>query len=144
MRATKLFVLMTVAVILNTGCYSTADDKSKFTLVPGRADSVERRYDKPVAEVMAAVRSALGAMGTITGEEATKNVITARINTNYVWVKVTPDKQAPEAISAVRFQVRTKSSWIVGGRQPDLQTASAIAEQTTLALIAAANPQPIN
>lgn len=144
MRATKLFVLMTVAVILNTGCFTTADDKSKFTLVPGRADSVERRYDKPVAEVMAAVRSALGAMGTITGEEATKNVITARINTNYVWVKVTPDKQAPEAISAVRFQVRTKSSWIVGGRQPDLQTASAIAEQTTLALIAAANPQPIN
>ena len=142
MRATKLLVLTTVAAILSTGCYSTADDKSRFTLVPGRIDSVERRYDKPVAEVMAAVRSAVGAMGTITSEEATKNVITARINTNYVWVKVTPDKQAPEAISAVRFQVRTKSSWILGGRQPDIQTASAIAEQTTLALIAAANPQP--
>ena len=142
MRATKLLVLTTVAAILSTGCYSTADDKSRFTLVPGRIDSVERRYDKPVTEVMAAVRSAVGAMGTITSEEATKNVITARINTNYVWVKVTPDKQAPEAISAVRFQVRTKSSWILGGRQPDIQTASAIAEQTTLALIAAANPQP--
>jgi tetratricopeptide (TPR) repeat protein len=112
------------------------DNKSGFTLIPGRTDSVERRYDKPVAEVMAAVRIALQSMGTITGEEAAKNVITARINTNYVWVKVTPDKQAPEAISAVRFQVRTKSS------RPDLQTASAIAEQTTLALISAANLQP--
>ena len=132
------------SAILNSGCYTTADDKSKFTLVPGRDDSVERRYDKPVPEVMAAVRTAVSAMGTITGEEATKNIITARINTNYVWIKVTPDKQAPEAISAVRFQVRTQSSWLVGGRQPDLQTASAIAEQTTLALIAAANPQPKN
>ncbi len=132
------------SAILNSGCYTTADDKSKFTLVPGRTDSVERRYDKPVPEVMAAVRTAISAMGTITGEEATKNVITARINTNYVWIRVTPDKQAPEAISAVRFQVRTQSSWLVGGRQPDLQTASAIAEQTTLALIAAANPQSKN
>ena len=142
MRAIKLFLLMTVATVLNSGCYTTADDKSQFTLIPGRSDSVERRYDKPVPEVMAAVRTAVGAMGTITGEEATKNVITARINTNYVWIKVSPDKQAPEAISAVQFQVRTKSSWLIGGRQPDLQTASAIAEQTTLALIAAANPQP--
>mgnify|MGYP001160978238 FL=1 len=142
MRAVKLFLLMTVAAILNSGCYTTADDKSQFTLIPGRTDSVERRYDKPVPEVMAAVRTAVGAMGTITGEEATKNVITARINTNYVWIKVSPDKQAPEAISAVQFQVRTNSSWLIGGRQPDLQTASAIAEQTTLALIAAANPQP--
>ena len=87
-------------------------------------------------EVVAAVRIALQSMGAITGEEAAKNVITARINTNYVSIKVTPDKQAPEAISAVRFQVRTKSS------RPDLQTASAIAEQTTLALISAADLQP--
>ena len=99
---------------------------------------MERRYDKPVADVMAATRVALGAMGTITGEEATKNVVSARINTRYVWVKISPDSQAPEAISAVRIQVRTKY------RNPDQQTASAIAEQVTLALIAAANPQPQN
>ena len=99
---------------------------------------MERRYDKPVADVMAATRIALGAMGTITGEEATKSVISARINTRYVWVKVSPDPQAPDAISAVRIQVRTKY------RNPDQQTASAIAEQVTLALIAAANPQPQN
>ena len=134
----KKFFLTSMAVILGAGCFTTADDKSKFTLIPRRTDSVERRYDKPVADVMAATRIALGAMGTITGEEATKNVISARINTRYVWVKVSPDSQAPEAISAVRIQVRTKY------RNPDQQTASAIAEQVTLALIAAANPQPQN
>ena len=138
MRAMKKFFLTSMAVILGAGCFTTADDKSKFTLIPRRTDSVERRYDKPVADVMAATRIALGAMGTITGEEATKNVISARINTRYVWVKVSPDSQAPEAISAVRIQVRTKY------RNPDQQTASAIAEQVTLALIAAANPQPQN
>ena len=138
MRAMKKFFLTSMAVMLGAGCFTTADDKSKFTPIPWRTDSVERRYDKPVADVMAATRIALGAMGTITGEEATKNVISARINTRYVWVKVSPDSQAPEAISAVRIQVRTKY------RNPDQQTASAIAEQVTLALIAAANPQPQN
>ena len=138
MRAMKKFFLTSMAVMLGAGCFTTADDKSKFTPIPWRTDSVERRYDKPVADVMAATRIALGAMGTITGEEATKNVISARINTRYVWVKVSPDSQAPDAISAVRIQVRTKY------RIPDQQTASAIAEQVTLALIAAANPQPQN
>ena len=138
MRAIKTFFLAGLAVVLSAGCFTTADDKSKFTPIPWRTDSVERRYDKPVADVMAAIRIALGAMGTITGEEATKSVISARINTRYVWVKVSPDPQAPDAISAVRIQVRTKY------RNPDQQTASAIAEQVTLALIAAANPQPQN
>ena len=138
MRAIKTFFLTGLAVVLGAGCFTTADDKSKFTPIPWRTDSVERRYDKPVADVMAATRVALGAMGTITGEEATKNVISARINTRYVWVKISPDSQAPEAISAVRIQVRTKY------RNPEQQTASAIAAQVTLALIAAANPPPQN
>ncbi len=138
MKALKLLFLTGMALVLGVGCFTTADDKSKFTPIPWRTDSVERRYDKPVADVMAATRTALGAMGTITGEEATKSVVSARINTRYVWVKVSPDPQAPDAISAVKIQVRTKY------RNPDQQTASAIAEQITLALIAAANPQPQN
>ena len=86
MRAIKTFFLTGLAVVLGAGCFTTADDKSKLTPIPWRTDSVERRYDKPVADVMAATRVALGAMGTITGEEATKKVISARINTRYVTV----------------------------------------------------------
>ena len=148
MRVFNIFFLTLTAGVMSSGCYTTADDKSKFTLIPGRTDSVQRRYDKPVPEVMAAVRSAVSSIGTLTSEkkvpegEMMKNVITGRIDTRRVWVTVRPDKEAPETISAVSFQVRTDSSFLVGGRNPDLQTAAALAEQTTLALIAAANPQP--
>jgi hypothetical protein len=52
----------------------------------------------------------------------------------HVWIKVTADPQSPDSISAVTYQVRTKY------RNPDLQIAASLAEQTTLALIRAENP----
>ena len=95
---------------------------------------MQRRYDRPLAKVLAAVRESLSTLGTLTSEEKTENVITGRIDTRHVWIKVTADPQSPDSISAVTYQVRTKY------RNPDLQTASALAEQTTLALIRAENP----
>ena len=61
-------------------------------------------------------------------------MITGRIDTRHVWIKVTADPQSPDSISAVTYQVRTKY------RNPDLQIAATLAEQTTLALIRAENP----
>ena len=148
MRVFNIFFLTLTAGVMSSGCYTTGDNESKFTLIPGLTDSIEKRYDRPVPDVLTAVRSAVKLMGTLTGEkelpegEEMKNVITARINSRYVWVTVRPDKEAPETISAVSFQVRTDSSFLVGGRNPDKDTAAALAEQTTLVLIAAANPQP--
>ena len=95
---------------------------------------MQRRYDRPVAKVLAAVRESLSTLGTLTSEEKTENVITGRVDTRHVWIKVTADSQSPDSISAVTYQVRTKY------RNPDLQTAAALAEQTTLALIRAENP----
>ena len=148
MRVFNIFFLTLTAGVMSSGCYTTADDKSKFTLIPGRTDTVQRRYDKPVPEVMAAVRQAVEHLGTFTSEkkvpegELMKNVITGRIDTRRVWITVRPDKELPETVSAVSFQVRTDSSFLVGGRNPDLQTAGELAEQTFSALTAAANPQP--
>ncbi|MDP7011128.1 MAG: hypothetical protein QF685_07095 [Verrucomicrobiota bacterium] len=136
MRAIKFTLLAAVALpTFLTGCFTTQDGKSKFTTIPWRTDSIQRRYDRPVEKVLAATRESLSMLGTLTSEEKTKNVITGRIDTRYIWIKVTPDKQAPESISAVTFQVRTKY------RNPDIQIAANLAQQTTLALINAENAE---
>jgi|TARA_B100000959_G_C14857337_1_gene572769 hypothetical protein len=134
MRAIKFTLLAAVALpTFLTGCFTTQDGKSKLTTIPWRTDSIQRRYDRPVEKVLAAARESLSTLGTLTSEEKTKNVITGRIDTRYIWIKVTPDQQAPESISAVTFQVRTKY------RNPDIQVAANLAQQTTLALINAEN-----
>lgn len=140
LKSTILAVL--VLPLLSTGCYTTQSGKSKFTFIPGRTDTMPKRYDQPVETVFGAAREALQLMGTLTSEERTKNVLTGRVNARYVWIKVMPDKQSPENISAVQIQVRTKFG------NPDLLLASEMADQTTLAIIravnktAAANPTP--
>ena len=114
--------------ILFTGCFTTEAGKAKFTPIPWQTDTMQRRYPRPQAEVLEAVRKTLSTNGTITGEEALTNVITARVNTRYVWVKVEQDAQSAE-ISMVTVQVRTK--W----RNPDQDLAAQIAEQTALNLV---------
>ena len=137
MRALTI-TLLTALVLptLFTGCFTTQDGKSKFTPIPWRTDTMHRRYDRPLAKVLAAVRESLSTLGTLTSEEKTENVITGRIDTRYVWIKVTADPQSPDSISAVTYQVRTKY------RNTDLQTPATLAEQTTLALNRAENPPP--
>ena len=134
MRSIKLTLLAAVALpTFFTGCFTTQDGKSKLTTIPWRKDKIERRYDRPVDAVMNATQKAVETLGTVTSVEQTKNVITGRINSRYVWIKVAPDKQAPANISSVTFQVRTKY------RNPDMQVAADLAQQTTLALIQAEN-----
>ena len=138
MRAINITVLAALVLpILTTGCYTTQSGKSKFTFVPGRTDTVPKRYDRPVATVLAASREALNLLGTETpGQVNPKDksqLLNGRINTRYVEIKVLPDKQSPTNISAVYIQARTK--W----RNPDLLLASELSNQITLALIRAEN-----
>ncbi len=134
MRLLKSTILAALVLpLLSTGCYTTQSGKSKFTFIPGRADTVPKRYDQPVETVFGAAREAIELVGTLTSEERTKNVLTGRVNSRYVWIKVMPDEQSPENISAVHIQVRTKYG------NPDLLTASEMADQTTLAIIRAVN-----
>jgi len=143
MRAIKFTILAALVLpILTTGCYTTQTGQSKFTFVPGRTDTVPKRFDRPVADVLAASREALNLLGTETpGQVDPKDksqVIAGRINSRYVEIKVLPDKQSPASISAVYIQVRTK--W----RNPDLLMASELSNQITLALIRAENKRAAN
>ena len=132
---------------LGLGCnFPTLDDNSKFTLIPGRTNTIDSQYDKPSANVEAAVRVALSALGTITEEKklpgseegVPKNVFTARINTRHVRVLVKPSKESPDAISDVSVQVWTTS------RNPDLLVAIEIDKAIYNALVHASLQQTNN
>ena len=104
-------------------------------------DKLVRRYDRPVNVVLPAVRKTLTEAGVVTAEDATINVISARVDTRHVWVKVETDEES-DNISRVTYQVRTKSSWVVAGRNPDVRLAAVLAEDTFRNLVAQENPQP--
>lgn len=118
-----------LVTILLSGCYATQGGSSRYTPNLFGDDKMVRRYDRPVSIVLPAVRKTLGEAGVITTEDATRNVISARIDTRYVWVKVEQDTEA-ENISRVTYQVRTRSSWVIGGRNPDVRLAAVLAEDT--------------
>lgn len=118
-----------LAAVLLSGCYATQSGESRYTPNVFSDDKLVRRYDRPVNIVLPAVRETLGNVGVITSEDAKANIISARVNTRYVWVKVEQDPES-ENISRVTYQVRTKSSWLVGGRNPDVRLAAELAEDT--------------
>ncbi len=111
------------------GCYATQSGESRFTPNVFTGDKLVRRYDRPLNIVLPAVRKTLKDAGTLTSEDATRNVLSARINTRHVWVKVEQDAEA-EGISRVTYQVRTESSYLVAGRNPDIRLAASLAEDT--------------
>ena len=142
MRLKKSIIQISLLGILClSGCYATQSGQSRYTINMIGGDKLIRRYDRPVNVVLPAVRKALTDAGVVTAEDATINVISARVNTRYVWVKIDTDEES-DNISRVTYQVRTKSSWLVAGRNPDVQLAAELAEDTFRNLVAQENPQP--
>ncbi len=128
MRALKNTIIAAgLAVTCLTGCFTAQDGESRFTFIPGRSDHFQLRPDWPPAKAMQAVQEVLAVEGTITSVEATQNVITARVNERYVWVKVEADPESPD-ISLITFQVRTK--W----RNPDQAMANRLSALTVAQL----------
>ncbi len=142
MRLKKSIIQISLlGVLCLSGCYATQSGQSRYTINMIGGDKLVRRYDRPVNVVLPAVRKALTDAGVVTAEDATINVISARVNTRYVWVKIDTDEES-DNISRVTYQVRTKSSWLVAGRNPDVQVAAELAEDTFRNLVAQENPQP--
>ena len=142
MRLKKSIIQISLLGILClSGCYATQSGQSRYTINMIGGDKLVRRYARPVNVVLPAVRKALTDAGVVTAEDATINVISARVNTRYVWVKIDTDEES-DNISRVTYQVRTKSSWRVAGRNPDVQLAAELAEDTFRNLVAQENPQP--
>ncbi len=123
------------------GCYATQSGQSRYTINMIGGDKLVRRYDRPINVVLPAVRKALTDAGVVTSEDTTINVISARVDTRYVWIKVDTDEES-DNISRVTYQVRTKSSWLVAGRNPDVRLAAELAEDTFRNLVAQENPEP--
>ena len=140
LKKTILQISLLAALCLS-GCYATQSGQSYYTMNVVGGDKLVRRYDRPVNVVLPAVRKALADAGVVTAEDATINVISARVDTRYVWVKVETDEES-DNISRVTYQVRTGSSWLVAGRNPDVRLAAELAEDTFRNLGAQENPQP--
>jgi hypothetical protein len=124
----KLWVLLTlscVALTIATGCYRTVEGRSKATWRPWSKDTIEGRYERPLAQVFTAARKVLEFNGALTSENTIHKSYEAKIDTRSVWVKV--DEIEPN-LSRVLVQARSKAG------TPDLDLAAEIEKQIALQL----------
>ncbi|MEO6183964.1 MAG: DUF3568 family protein [Verrucomicrobiota bacterium] len=124
----KLKILMSLAVltvsVLLTGCVSTVDGHMKMG-VPLVKDTIESRYQFPVAKLVNASKAVLSHNGTLVSNDTINNTITARVDTRTVWVKIT---EIDAQVSGVIVQARTKAG------AADVDLASEIDKQIALQL----------
>ena len=105
--------------LLFTGCY-TGGDGSLKTGVPFSKDKIVSRYERPYDQVKAATLTVLRRLGTVTGDDLVKKLITAKVDTHTVWV--TLDDAEPKIVRVV-VQARSK------GGAADVDLASEIDKQ---------------
>lgn len=106
------------------GCVGTVDGRRRAA-VPLVKDTIEGRYERPVAQIFDAAKEVLKYNGTLVGENTINNTLEAKVDTRTVWVAV--DEIGPK-ISRVRVQARKKG----GGADVDL--AAEIDKQIALKL----------
>jgi hypothetical protein len=107
-----------------TGCVSTVDGRTRGG-VPFSKDRLESRYERPLEVVVSAARETLKFNGTLSSEDVINHVLTAKIDTRTVWVKV--DEVEPK-ITRVVTQARGK------GGGADIYLAAEIDKQIALRL----------
>lgn len=124
----KNFLVLAVAAACTaatiSGCYSTADGHKRAG-IPFAKDSLESRYERPVAQIFAAAKDVLAFNGTLTAENTINNSLEARVDTRHVWVKV--DEVEPK-VSRVVVQARRNNG------TTDIDLASEIDKQIALRL----------
>ena len=116
----SLFVLMAVAA----GCQHTPDGRSRAG-VPFVKDTIESRYQRPVAQIFTAARQVLELNGTLTGENTINSTLEAKIDNRSVVVKV--DEVEP-GVSRVLVEARRKAG------TADIDLAAEIDKQIALKL----------
>src|SRR5258706_6190288 len=110
-----------------TGCVNTVDDRTEFG-VPFVKDTVEGRYERTAAEVLAAAKDVLKENGVLTSENTLNNSREARINQRSVWVRV---EEIEPAKPLTRVIVETRT--LAGGT--DLDLAHEMEKQIALRLV---------
>jgi hypothetical protein len=107
-----LIVILVSALLGTTGCYTTETGQTKAG-VPFLKDRIQSSYERPLNEVMKAARETIAFNGTLTSEDVLNKVLTGKVNTRTVYVKL--DDSEPK-LTKVTVQVRTKA----GGSDIDL------------------------
>src|SRR5437879_8527109 len=112
----KILTLVFFAALAGwgTGCVNTVDDRTEFG-VPFVKDSVEGRYERTAAQVLAAAKEVLAENGVLTAENTLNNSLEARINQRSVWVRV---EEIEPAKPLTRVTVETRT--LAGGTDLDL------------------------
>jgi len=91
---------MTLAL---AGCVSTIDGKHTGG-IPFVNDTVEGRYDRPMATVWKAAKATLASYGTITVENVAGNTLEAKLDKRTVWMAV---EALTPGSARILVQVRT-------------------------------------
>jgi hypothetical protein len=125
----KILTLVFFAALAGwgTGCVNTVDDRTEFG-VPFVKDSVEGRYERTAAQVLAAAKEVLAENGVLTAENTLNNSLEARINQRSVWVRV---EEIEPAKPLTRVTVETRT--LAGGT--DLDLAHEMEKQIALRLV---------
>ncbi len=123
----KLFlsaITATLALGAFTGCYRTQEGRLHGG-VPFSKDTIESRYERTADQLFRAARDTLAFNGTLTSENTVSKLLTAKIDTRIVWVKV---EQAEPTISRIIVQARKSTG------AGDIDLASEVDKQTALRL----------
>jgi len=115
----SLLALATLAIVFGSGCYSTEQGNLKFGSPVGQ-DSIVSRYERPLDQVRNATIVVLKRNGTLIGDDRVRNVLTARVDRNTVWVGF--DASEPKIV-----KVTTQARGPMGG--PDVTLAAEIDKQ---------------
>jgi hypothetical protein len=110
-----------------TGCVNTVDDRTEFG-IPFVKDTVEGRYERTAAEVLAAAKDVLKENGVLIAENTLNNSLEARINQRSVWVRVEEIEPA-KPLTKVIVETRT----LAGGT--DLDLAHEMEKQIALRMV---------
>jgi hypothetical protein len=119
-----LSLLAMILIAVATGCQNTPDGKRRVG-VPFVKDTIESRYQRPVAQIFAASRQVLELNGTLTGENTVTSTLEGKVDNRNVVVKV--DEVEP-GVSRVLVEARRK------GGAADIDLAAEIDKQIALKL----------
>ncbi|MEI6341879.1 MAG: DUF3568 family protein [Verrucomicrobiota bacterium] len=130
MKNVLAVALIAVAALGGSGCYKTQEGGYRAG-VPFSKDTIESRYERPVAQVFQAAKATLAYNGALIGEvaatkaEGSAQTLTGRVNGRSLWISV--DEVEPR-ITRVLVQARRT------GGLGDVDLAAEIDKQIALRL----------
>ncbi len=117
-----------ILAVVGTGCISTVDGH-KSAGVPFRKDRIVSRYQLSLEQIFTAAKEVLaaekGGLGVLQSENRVNNSLVAKVNTRFVYVKVS---EVEPNINEIVIQVRTDAGW------SDVDWAAEIDKQIALRL----------